>query len=945
MALLDETAAAASPLAALQAALGKVAGTELVDLVVAALAEVSLAGPEDLDTLIAGAIAAWPSPATTLVEGEGIWTVATPVLCQFLLGVAAREARATCLVKGRKEADLGKEAPLFDKLLDRVCGVESSGWCRYVRVQGKTVGEFCGLRATANETVCATHREYGLPFFLRQTLLGFPEVDLDRRTALVSDGEAADPAADGHLIGCLACDREVTEGFLARWPGRAEPAMPKIVGSAVLLADSVDEICAYFEDDAPPVACAACLACNPMYVMVMALVVELARGRAAADVTAVRSALIMPISARLVPKVRRAAALASWRAMGLPCDTGFGGELAASAVRVGMSPAGKAAFANSGPRGLNLRRREQHSGALATAMGGDIATPHGDLGRTLGMAGEDDGGTRAVAPPSVGREARHSEDLAPPAQLSALLWQKEKTEICLRPGCSRPVFTESTGLKHAHCGTTCRDMMSAAADLERRDAAGGRTVDQQICARPGCGRTVFTDPDGHQHAHCGITCRDLIYAAANGGGAGGDGTAVLPSQDKELYRLISALSDEVASLRAAGANSSGGRAGLSQPQTTVSVLAAPFAFLEEDHLADKYGFPPSFGAHAAHPDRHRYVDALGIMSLFVEGDKSKAFGKAVFSLVETTRIDRKVVGGRFPFSPFGVRETSAIEIELAGGLKMHTGGQKKATFPVQATWLDYLEKLLGREWVTLSLNKAPSVVHANYKLKQSRLVMLTLQFFHAISIHLAVRHAPSLSWPATWTVLTHVFHEYFYADAWQPFGVVKELMEVADSSTDASMRTLTGNSPILASVVKKFLGQMNAVLKEAIDLCDGGGAESVAGATGAVGGAAGGGAAAGPLCGVTGCPGYSKAKGWNCTHVFTRLCDYALPAKAGGGQCGLAHASFGTRKWSCAEAKALVEVVKGTATRNSAFKLSYDAWVLLGGNDATAVKTLVAKYT
>ena len=168
-------------------------------------------------------------------------------------------------------------------------------------------------------------------------------------------------------------------------------------------------------------------------------------------------------------------------------------------------------------------------------------------------------------------------------------------------------------------------------------------------------------------------------------------------------------------------------------------------------------------------------------------------------------------------------------------------------------------------------------------------------------------------------------------------------MEVADAVPDTSLRALTGNSPILASVSKKFLGQLTAVVQEAVDLCGGGG--------GGVDPTAGSGESglpkpAGPLCGVAGCPGYSKAKGWNCTHVITRQCNYELPPKAGGGACGIAHASFGKREWTCAQAKALTDVVSAPAARHSAFKLGYNDWLTKSGSaDVAAVKALVAKYT
>ena len=161
----------------MEAALGKVAGLELVNLLKDALHEASSVGLEDLDTLIADAVAAW-NLATKLVEGMETWAVETDALCKLLVGVVARQARQS------RFPELRREDLKIDELLDRACGVKdgAEGWCRYVKRQGKNTGEYCGGRAVAGATVCRAHAEFELRNFLIESCVEFPE-DLDRKGA------------------------------------------------------------------------------------------------------------------------------------------------------------------------------------------------------------------------------------------------------------------------------------------------------------------------------------------------------------------------------------------------------------------------------------------------------------------------------------------------------------------------------------------------------------------------------------------------------------------------------------------------------------------------------------------------------------------------------------------------------------------------------------------
>ena len=99
---------------------------------------------------------------------------------------------------------------------------------------------------------------------------------------------------------------------------------------------------------------------------------------------------------------------------------------------------------------------------------------------------------------------------------------------------------------HNYCGLGCRDT----------DGAGGAQTPDPTwldqCGRAGCSATCFVDPvTGRVFDFCGQGCARL--AGALGAGAQHSGGA---SSEAEIFSLISALRDEVASLRA-GASARG----------------------------------------------------------------------------------------------------------------------------------------------------------------------------------------------------------------------------------------------------------------------------------------------------------------------------------------------------------------------------------------------------
>ena len=345
------------------------------------------------------------------------------------------------------------------------------------------------------------------------------------------------------------------------------------------------------------------------------------------------------------------------------------------------------------------------------------------------------------------------------------------------------------------------------ASVEREVLNAGRSPPQvaqpesAVCQRNGCSRRVAMDANGNAFAFC------------SGASCGSDKEAPQPAAPAETHTAeMVSLTKLVMDLKAQIANppgaSSGPRAGLAFLQTTASVLAGGFPYEAEDFQKDKHGFEPIFGAHEAHPWRHKFSDLLGCKGLFVgDSEKAKAFGKAVMELLVTTpRVDREATAGQFSHSPMAVQDDHHVEVELANGLKVSTGQVKKPQFPRLQTYLRYLELLQQREWRTLNANKGPAVANSNYKVKQSRLIILQVQFFHAIVMRLTVHTTPIVSWPATWLMVTYIFEQFFYGDRWQPYAAVSDLMIVADElEDDSSLKILSGNSARLDVVANVLL--------------------------------------------------------------------------------------------------------------------------------------------
>ena len=406
--------------------------------------------------------------------------------------------------------------------------------------------------------------------------------------------------------------------------------------------------------------------------------------------------------------------------------------------------------------------------------------------------------------------------------------------------------------------------------------------------------------------------------------------------------LLTTLTAEVASLRldVSTLRAAGG----SGAREKDSILLKPPEWFESDHSVDRFGFAASFGGHGDHVERHKFVDMLGTLSVLLTGDAAKAYGKSVFAILGVARVDKAFSASKFPFSHHAKIEKVHEEVEVAKGVVVSTG-QKALSLPLQATWLKYLEGLVAREYETLCRSRSPTVAHGAFRMAQSKMIIVSVQFFVALSYRLTVHHKPPLSWDAAYTTISQVFYEYFWDDAWQPHGLVKELMDVAEEVEDVRLRAVSGGSPLLETVTKVFVGANDGLLRSALEQCGGGGGGGGGGAGGG-GAAAGGGVAmdgVGSMCGQAGCPGYRSGK-YLCQHVFTKLCSFRLSAKAGGGQCGMAHASYGPRAWTCAQAKALSMVVAGgKGARGVAFKGSFDDYVAGGGATADKVKDEASK--
>ena len=864
---------------------------------VEALAEIKKTKLTILVDIVNDAGALVLDPGMSLGATGVSWSLKTEDLCLLMLAVSARQRLGLLAEDENGTYDGPSTFPAFDTMMDDLCGVERGGWCRHVKSRGLTIGGYCGRKTLEGMAVCdiASHAGSDLECLLVETVLGFPE-EPDRPTALVVDPTTGE-CGDGNLIGCLSCTREVTAGFLAAFGVRAPPDYLTYKGPFLLAVETEEVAELFFNENAPPVMCAACLAADPLYTLIGAAIRELARGCAGKALTVLTDVLVLPVPASLIPKNKRGPAFHNWRSLGLPIDSGFGLELRETAKGLGLSPAAKAAFSPS-QRGA-LRRRAQHAAALDGAMAGVTTTPRmEDLGgdELFVDDGPDDG--RARAPPSVGRELGLLG--RPPAALGAAAAPAATGQIPVGP------VTTAAGLALAGGGGGLAPVAAAAA------GNGGHG-------------------DGGNGGYDGL-------AGKNGGQPPNELTAVLGALRSELGALRGAVTELQ---KGGGPNSL-----YSAPRTTCSVLSRPFEWVPEDHSADSHGFPTDFGAHAEHPERHQYLDVLGVLSVLMDGDKAKAYGKMVFAAIGVTRVDKALVGGRFPFSPFAVREASSMEVQLAGGVRL-SSGPKPMQFPIQATWTKYLEALMEREWALLGRVAAPTIPHSDYRKRSVRMGLITFQFFHVVATRLTVHHVPTLGWRETWVVMTQIFYEHFYGPAWQPHGIVQQLMETVDKVGDASLRALSGGTPILDSVAKSFLFNVASMVHEAAAACAAhvGGPSALAGPGFDSGDGGGGGVAKqllGPLCGVMGCPGYSKSKGYLCPHVFTRKCDTVLSAKAGGGVCGLPHASFGTRAWTCVEAKALSDTVTAGG-QTAAFKTSFTGWVAAGGKDAAAVKALAAK--
>ncbi|CAI2167138.1 7696_t:CDS:2 [Funneliformis geosporum] len=68
------------------------------------------------------------------------------------------------------------------------------------------------------------------------------------------------------------------------------------------------------------------------------------------------------------------------------------------------------------------------------------------------------------------------------------------SQICLRTGCSKPVYIETNGLAHPYCGKTCASFEINKSGCIKR------------CKNPSCSRQNYVDLAGFQYDYCGKTC-------------------------------------------------------------------------------------------------------------------------------------------------------------------------------------------------------------------------------------------------------------------------------------------------------------------------------------------------------------------------------------------------------------------------------------------------------
>jgi hypothetical protein len=212
-----------------------------------------------------------------------------------------------------------------------------------------------------------------------------------------------------------------------------------------------------------------------------------------------------------------------------------------------------------------------------------------------------------------------------------------------------------------------------------------------------------------------------------------------------------------------------------------------------------------------------------------------------------------------------------------------------------------------------------------YRRWQATFVIVVFQFLHALDHYAMVMNTETLDWPQTWILKCHMVADYFFQGPLLPHGIMLPLLQAAQLSGSAQLRTLGAAHPLVqaaatdaateaaikaAKSVAAEVAHHQKVKKGAAS-----GAGTSGGAAAALTDSASSAQTTPPgteveqpkkpvnLCGIEGCS--YEYNTYICKHVFTAKCTNRINGKV----CGLPHARTGTRKWTCREAKAGLSVL------------------------------------
>ena len=227
--------------------------------------------------------------------------------------------------------------------------------------------------------------------------------------------------------------------------------------------------------------------------------------------------------------------------------------------------------------------------------------------------------------------------------------------------------------------------------------------------------------------------------AGVGAGQGPNGGIPARSDDSgELRDTVAKVLAELATVRSElAAFTNRGPLSASAAVTCEHMLRSPPGWDPSAQSIDVFGFPVTCGGHRLHPNRHSYVDFLGIYSVTMpESGVMKAYGAACADITHTTtRVDRGPVDSAFPLAPGGVRESILLEKELAPGIAIKSGSKKLRT-PEQGRYGEYLDGLHQREWGYYLEAQGAGVTHGAFRRAQSKYVLVAIQFGRQLLDHL-----------------------------------------------------------------------------------------------------------------------------------------------------------------------------------------------------------------